>query len=307
MDAALGLYAAAGGQASRFRKDFHLPRRARGFYGRRVEKEQGNSHDETGAASGRGGSDDDAGGAPAVLVDVVLPCLNERSALPRVLAALLPGYRAIVVDNGSTDGSGTLAASLGAAVVHEPRRGFGAAAHAGLVAATAEFVAFCDCDGSLDPARLAPMLELVRTGRADLVLGARRPAPGAWPIHARVANIVLSRWLRRMTGVPVTDLGPLRLARRSALLGLDLTDRRSGFPLEMFLKAHRDGWRLAEVPVAYAPRLGKSKVTGTVRGTLTALKDMRAQLAAASRWAPRTNPAWPTAGGPPAGARATRP
>ncbi len=272
-----------------------------------MEKEQSTSHDGTGAASGPGASDDDAGGTPAVLVDVVLPCLNELSALPQVLGALPPGYRAIVVDNGSTDGSGTLAASLGAAVVHEPRRGFGAAAHAGLVAATAEFVAFCDCDGSLDPAELAPMLELVRTGRADLVLGARRPARGAWPVHARLANIVLSRLLRRRTGIPVTDLGPLRLARRSALLGLDLTDRRSGFPLEMFLKAHRDGWRVAEVPVAYAPRLGKSKVTGTVRGTLTALKDMRAQLAAASRWAPGTGDGGPSAGGPPAAARAARP
>lgn len=272
-----------------------------------MEKKQSSPHDGTGTASAPCTADDDAGGAPAVLVDVVLPCLNELSALPHVLAALPPGYRAIVVDNGCTDGSGKLAASLGAAVVHEPRRGFGAAAHAGLVAATAEFVAFCDCDGSLDPAQLAPMLELVRAGRADLVLGARRPARGAWPVHARLANIVLSRRLRRLTGIPVTDLGPLRLARRTALLGLDLTDRRSGYPLEMFLKAHRDGWRVAEVPVAYAPRLGKSKVTGTMRGTLTALKDMRAQLAAASRWAPATGAGRPTAGGPPAEARGATP
>ncbi|QHK18633.1 glycosyltransferase [Pseudarthrobacter psychrotolerans] len=276
-----------------------------------MEKEQSTSHDGTGAASGLGTSDD-AGGAPAVVVDVVLPCLNERSALPRVLGALLPGYRAIVVDNGSTDGSGTLAASLGAAVVHEPRRGFGAAAHAGLVAATAEFVAFCDCDGSLDPAQLAPMLELVRAGRADLVLGARRPAHGSWPIHARLANIVLSRRLRRLTGIPVTDLGPLRLARRTALLGLDLTDRRSGYPLEMFLKAHHDGWRVAEIPVAYAPRLGKSKVTGTARGTLTALKDMSAQLDAASRWVPGTGAGGRArdrtpADGPPAAPRGATP
>nr|WP_051389376.1 glycosyltransferase family 2 protein [Arthrobacter sp. 35W] len=222
-----------------------------------------------------------------MLVDVVLPCLNERAALPQVLASLPPGYRAIVVDNGSTDGSGPLAAALGAVVVLEPRRGFGAAAHAGLLAATAEYVAFCDCDGSLDPAGLAPMLKLVRSGSADLVLGARRPVRGAWPLHARLANTVLGWRLRRLTGIPVTDLGPLRLARRSALLGLDLTDRRSGYPLEMFLKAHRAGWRVAEIPVAYAPRVGKSKVTGTLRGTLTAVKDMRAQLDAASRWAPK--------------------
>ncbi|WP_427016085.1 glycosyltransferase family 2 protein [Pseudarthrobacter sp. P1] len=271
-----------------------------------MEKKQSGPDDGTGAAGRRGGSDDDAGGAPAVLVDVVLPCLNERWALPQVLGALPRGYRAIVVDNGSTDGSGTLAASLGAAVVLEPRRGFGAAAHAGLLAATAEFVAFCDCDGSLDPAQLAPMLELVRSGRADLVLGARRPARGAWPIHARLANALLSRRLRRLTGFPVTDLGPLRLARRSALLGLELTDRRSGYPLEMFLKAHRDGWRVAEVPVSYAPRLGKSKVTGTVRGTLTAVRDMAAQLDAAKRRPPVPTAGKP-AGGPPAGARGATP
>ncbi|WP_336885438.1 glycosyltransferase family 2 protein [Arthrobacter sp. FW306-2-2C-D06B] len=256
-----------------------------------MEKEQSGSrgpHDGIGTAGIPNGPADDDGGQPAALVDVVLPCLNERSALPTVLGALPSGYRAIVVDNGSTDGSGALATSLGATVVVEPRRGFGAAAHAGLLAATAEFVAFCDCDGSLDPAQLAPMLDLVRTGRADLVLGARRPARGAWPIHARLANMALSRRLRRLTGIPVTDLGPLRLARRSALLGLDLKDRRSGYPLEMFLKAHRDGWRVAEIPVDYAPRMGKSKVTGTLRGTVTALKDMATQLAAASLQTPET-------------------
>ncbi|WP_309484097.1 glycosyltransferase family 2 protein [Pseudarthrobacter sp. NS4] len=276
-----------------------------------MENKQSSSHDGTGAAGGRGGPDKDAGPGFAVLVDVVLPCLNERSALPWVLAALPPGYRAIVVDNGSTDGSGMLAARLGATVVQEPRRGFGAAAHAGLLAATAEFVAFCDCDGSLDPAQLAPMLTLVRSGRADLVLGTRQTVRGAWPLHARLANIALSRRLRRMTGIPVTDLGPLRLARRTALLGLDLTDRRSGYPLEMFLKAHHNGWRLAEVPVAYAPRLGKSKVTGTVRGTLTAIKDMKSQLDTASRRAQgglSGGPAGdrPPADGPPAG-RGARP
>ncbi|MFF2296047.1 glycosyltransferase family 2 protein [Arthrobacter sp. NPDC058127] len=264
-----------------------------------MEKKQSGargSHDRIGVPSIPNGPEDDGGGSAAALVDVVLPCLNERSALPKVLGALPPGYRAIVVDNGSTDGSGALAESLGATVVDEARRGFGAAAHAGLLVATAEFVAFCDCDGSLDPAQLAPMLELVRTGRADLVLGARRPARGAWPIHARLANMALSRRLRRLTGIPVTDLGPLRLARRSALLGLDLRDRRSGYPLEMFLKAHRDGWRVAEVPVDYSPRLGKSKVTGTLRGTVTALKDMGTQLAAASQRTQATKGGGPAAG-----------
>ncbi|WP_125613970.1 glycosyltransferase family 2 protein [Specibacter cremeus] len=236
-------------------------------------------------------------GGTAPLVDVVLPCLDEAGALPRVLAALPAGFRAIVVDNGSTDGSGELAAQLGAVVVREPRRGFGAAAHAGLLAATADYVAFCDCDGSLDPAGLVPMLALVESGRADLVLGARKPRRGAWPAHARVANAWLAWRLRRMTGVPLTDLGPLRLARRGALLSLDLRDRRSGYPLEMFLAAHRAGWRVTEIPVPYLPRTGRSKVTGTVRGTLTAVKDMSAQLAAArSRTPAGSPPAAPGAG-----------
>lgn len=224
---------------------------------------------------------DDSVARPVARVDVVLPCLDEAGALPWVVAALPAGYRAIVVDNGSTDGSAGVARRLGATVVHEPRRGFGAAAHAGLLAATAEYVAFCDCDGSLDPAALAPMLELVASESADLVLGARKPTRGSWPAPARAANAWLAWRLREMTGVAVTDLGPLRLARREALLSLGLEDRRSGYPLEMFLAAHRAKLRIVEVPVDYLPRVGRSKVTGTVRGTLTAIRDMSAQLAAA--------------------------
>lgn len=216
-----------------------------------------------------------------IQVDVVLPCLNERGALPWVLSRLPEGYRAVVVDNGSSDGSSELAASLGALVVKEPRRGFGAAAHAGLLASTAPYVAFCDCDGSLDPAELPAMLTLIQAGDTDLVLGSRQPQRGSWPIHARLANFVLAWRLRRLTGHHVTDLGPLRIARREKLLSLDLQDRRSGYPLEMFLKASHRLWRILEVPVGYAPRTGKSKVTGTIRGTLTAIKDMSLQLKAA--------------------------
>ncbi|XAS69982.1 glycosyltransferase family 2 protein [Micrococcaceae bacterium Sec5.1] len=211
-------------------------------------------------------------------VDVVLPCLNEVGALPWVLSRLPEGYRAIVVDNGSTDGSAETAARLGAEVVTEPRRGFGAAAHAGLLAATADFVAFCDCDGSLDPAQLPRLLAPILEGKADLVLGSRRPERGSWPLHARLANKALAWRLRRLTGHRVTDLGPLRIARRSSLLSLGLEDRRSGYPLEMFLKASLRGWRIVEVPVGYFPRTGKSKVTGTLKGTLSAVKDMSVQL-----------------------------
>ena len=172
--------------------------------------------------------------------------------------------------------------SLGAIVVREDRRGFGAAAHAGLLAATAEFVAFCDCDGSLDPAQLPALLAPVMDGSADLVLGSRQPQRGSWPLHARIANLVLAWRIRRLTGEQVTDLGPMRAARREGLLSLGLEDRRSGYPLEMFLKASRHGWRIMEIPVPYAPRTGKSKVTGTVRGTMTAVRDMSAQLKAAA-------------------------
>ncbi len=216
------------------------------------------------------------------MVDVVLPCLNESGALPWVLSRLPEGYRAIVVDNGSTDGSPGIATSLGALVVHEGRRGFGAAAHAGLLAATADVVAFCDCDGSLDPARLPALVERVTNGTADLVLGSRQPQRGSWPVHARIANIVLAWRLRSLTGEPVTDLGPMRAARRTDLLALGLEDRRSGYPLEMFLKAHLRRWKIVEMPVPYAPRTGKSKVTGTLRGTITAVRDMSAQLKSAA-------------------------
>ncbi|MFJ7903714.1 glycosyltransferase family 2 protein [Streptomyces sp. NPDC096198] len=212
-------------------------------------------------------------------VDVVLPCLDEAGALPWVLDRIPPGWRAIVVDNGSTDGSAELARSLGARVVHEPRRGFGAACHAGLAAATAEVVCFCDCDGSLDPALLPSVAGPVLDGTADLVLGRRRPtALGAWPLHARLANLELARRIRRRSGLRLHDLGPMRAARRRDLLALDLTDRRSGYPLQMVVRAADRGWRIRETDVPYRPRTGRSKVTGTWRGTWQAVRDMSAVL-----------------------------
>jgi glycosyltransferase involved in cell wall biosynthesis len=207
--------------------------------------------------------------------DVILPVLDEREALPRVLGRMPPGYAPIVVDNGSTDGSGALAERLGARVVREDVRGFGAACHTGLVAATADVVCFMDCDGSLDPAELPAVAEPVARGAADLVLGARR---GAWPRHARLANRVLAAALRRRTGVRLTDLGPMRAARREALLALGIQDRRFGWPLEMVLRAAFAGWTVREVAVGYHPRVGRSKVTGTVRGTARAVRDMASVL-----------------------------
>lgn len=213
-------------------------------------------------------------------VDVVLPCLNEAEALPWVLARIPSGWRALVVDNGSTDGSAELARGLGATVVREARRGFGAACHAGLMAATADIVCFCDCDASLDPSLLVPFVREVRDGGADLVLGRRRPQGlGAWPAHARVGNLVLARMLRRRTGLLLHDLGPLRAARREELLALGLTDRRSGYPLQMVVRAADAGRRVTEHDVPYLPRAGASKVTGTWRGTWQAVRDMRRVLA----------------------------
>jgi glycosyltransferase involved in cell wall biosynthesis len=212
------------------------------------------------------------------VVDVVLPVLDEAAALPWVLGRMPGGYEPIVVDNGSTDGSAELARRLGAQVVDEPRRGFGAACHAGLLSARREVVCFMDCDGSLDPAELPGVADPVLAGGRDLVLGARRPEPGAWPLHARLANRALALELRRRTGLPLTDLGPMRAARRAGLLGLDLRDRRFGWPLEMVLRAERAGWSIDEVEVAYRVRSGRSKVTGTVRGTARAVRDMAAAL-----------------------------
>ncbi|QEV02912.1 DUF2064 domain-containing protein [Streptomyces viridifaciens] len=218
---------------------------------------------------------------PPLVADVVLPCLDEAEALPWVLARVPAGWRAIVVDNGSRDGSAELARCLGATVVEESRRGFGAACHAGLLAATAELVCFMDCDGSLDPAQLPRVAAPVAAGSADLVLGRRHPAgAGAWPAHARLANALLARRLRARTGAPLHDLGPMRAAHRERLLALGLGDRRSGYPLEMVLAASAAGMRIAETAVDYLPRTGRSKVTGTLRGTRQAVRDMRAVLAA---------------------------
>src|SRR4051794_4015122 len=189
------------------------------------------------------------------------------------------GYDPIVVDNGSTDGSGELAAQLGARVVHEARPGFGAACFAGLTASRSELVCFMDCDASLDPRDLPRVAAPVLAGEADLVLGARRPTTrGAWPAHARAANALLAFELRRRTGTALRDLGPMRAARREALLALGIEDRRFGWPLEMVLRAAAAGWSIAEREVAYHPRQGRSKVTGTVRGTLRTVRDMSAAL-----------------------------
>ncbi len=214
--------------------------------------------------------------------DVVIPVLDEALALAALLAATPDGYHCVVVDNGSTDGSGTIARDMGAQVVDEPRRGFGWACWAGLQAAAHPdgVVCFMDGDGSFDPTELPVVAGPVLGGHADLVLGRRKASPRAWPLHARLANRALTMLLRRRAGVALSDLGPMRAARRQPLVDLTLQDRRSGWPLEMVLRAAGDGWRIHEVDVSYHPRVGRSKVTGTLRGTLRAVQDMGGLLMA---------------------------
>ena len=213
------------------------------------------------------------------MIDVVLPVLDEAEALPWVLGRIPDGYRAIVADNGSTDGSARIALARGAVVVAEPRRGFGAACRAGLLAATSDVVCFMDADGSLDPRELPRVADPVAAHAADLVLGARNADRGAWPPHARAANRLLALELRRRSGVRLTDLGPMRAARRAGLLRLDLRDRGFGYPLEMVLRAAQEDWRIEQRSVRYRARGGgRSKVTGTLRGTARAVRDMAAVL-----------------------------
>ncbi|GAA1226803.1 glycosyltransferase family 2 protein [Prauserella halophila] len=221
-----------------------------------------------------GGGEHVRGRAAGPTVDVILPCLNEAAALPEVLARVPAGYRALVVDNGSTDGSADVARRGGAVVVAEPRPGYGAAVHTGLLAASADVVCVMDADGSLDAARLPELVSDAAPGR--LVVGARRPVTAAaWPWHARAGNRVIATVLRRR-GVPVTDLGPIRIAHRTSLLELDVRDRAFGYPLEVLLRAAEAGWTVVERPVEYYERAAgtRSKVTGSVRGTWRAVRDM---------------------------------
>jgi glycosyltransferase involved in cell wall biosynthesis len=206
-------------------------------------------------------------------VTVVLPCLNEAASLPGVLAAMPTGYQALVVDNNSTDGTAEVARRHGAEVVAEQRPGYGSAVHAGVVAATTPIVAVIDADGSLD-ARELPALVAELDG-ADMAIGRRRAVKGLrWPWHARLGTAAVCWRLRTRYGLPVHDIAPMRVARREELLALGVTDRRSGYPLELLVRAAQAGWRVVERDVAYGPRTGgKSKVSGSMRGSFIAALD----------------------------------
>lgn len=207
--------------------------------------------------------------------DVVIPCRDEAAALPAVLAAVPAGFRAIVVDNGSTDGTAEVARRLSATVIEEPRPGYGAAVHAGVLAATATFVAVVDGDDSMDLGELPKLLDAARAG-ATMAVGRRRPVErGAWPWHARTGTTLLATWLRRSSGFAVHDLAPMRVCRRDDLLALDIRDRRFGYPLELMVKAARAGWTVQELDISYRRRATgtRSKVSGSLRGTGQVARD----------------------------------
>jgi glycosyltransferase involved in cell wall biosynthesis len=200
--------------------------------------------------------------------------LNEAESLPGVLALVPAGYQALVVDNNSTDGTAEVARRCGATVVEEPQPGYGAAVHAGIVAASTPIVAVLDGDGSMDPRELPKLVDDLDHG-VDMAVGRRRPRPGvSWPWHARLGNQVVCWRLRRRHGIPVHDIAPMRVAHRDAFVGLGVADRRSGYPLELLVRAAAAGWVIAEHDIAYGPRTGgKSKVSGSVRGSFFAIVD----------------------------------
>jgi glycosyltransferase involved in cell wall biosynthesis len=208
--------------------------------------------------------------------DLILPCKDEAPALIALLPLVPAGLAVTVVDNGSTDDTAAVARRLGAQVVQESRAGYGAAVHAGLESATREYVAFMDGDGSFDPQELIGLLDDVRSGRADLAVGRRRPvARGVWPWHARAGNGLIVWWMRRRAGLQVHDIAPMRVCRRAALIDLGVQDRRFGYPVELLHRATAAGWRITERDIAYLPRAAgtRSKVSGSVRGTLRTARD----------------------------------
>ena len=205
---------------------------------------------------------------------LILPALNEAAMVgdlirrtPRNLIA-----EVIVVDNGSTDTTAVVAREAGARVVSEETRGYGAACFAGVTALPpdTDVAVFLDADGSQRPEEIPLVLNPILAGRADLVFGARRLA-GRHPRHAAAGTRLVARYLAWRWRVPITDFGPLRAIRADLLRRLDMRDRAFGWPVEMVVKTAANGARILEVPVSHAPRqAGRSKVSGTLRGTLRA-------------------------------------
>jgi glycosyltransferase involved in cell wall biosynthesis len=208
---------------------------------------------------------------------VIIPALNEAGCIGDLVAAVLaqPVSGVIVVDNGSTDGTAAMAEQAGARVVREPRRGYGYACLAGTLAAReAKTLVFLDGDYSFEPAELSRLMAPLQAGQADLVLGSRalgRVEPGSMPPQQRFGNWLAARLLRPLYGLALTDLGPYRAVRRELVVALDMREMTYGWPTEMIVKAARRGARIVEVPVSYrSRRAGRSKVSGTLRGTILA-------------------------------------
>jgi glycosyltransferase involved in cell wall biosynthesis len=207
-------------------------------------------------------------------VSLIIPALNEAAVIGEVVAAVPPGLVAevIVVDNDSTDGTGAVAGRAGARVVHEPRRGYGAACAAGVraLAADAEVAAFLDGDGSQDPRELPRVLSPLAATAADLVLGARRLG-AHHPLHASLGSALVARLVALRYRIRLTDIGPFRAIRVGLLHRLGMRDLAFGWPVEMVVRAAALGARIVEVEVSQGPRRGgRSKVSGTLTGSVRA-------------------------------------
>jgi glycosyltransferase involved in cell wall biosynthesis len=209
-------------------------------------------------------------------VSVVIPTYNEAGSIARVLDDI-PAFlvtEVLVVDAGSTDGTREIAAGRGARVIVEPRRGYGRACLTGLAAANApDVVVFLDGDYSDRPRELSRLLDPIRDGIADIVLGSRLSgglAPGAMPRHAVFGNRLAASLIRWLYGVALTDLGPFRAARSEVLRALDLREMTYGWAVELVTRGAMHGYRVVEVPVSYHPRIGVSKISGTWRGSIGA-------------------------------------
>jgi glycosyltransferase involved in cell wall biosynthesis len=212
---------------------------------------------------------------------ILIPALNEQESLPLVLRALptRDGLEVVVCDNGSSDDTPELARAWGATVVHEPQRGYGRACLRAMEelhrrgASDSDLVCFLDADFSDDPSQLDEILAPLERDEADLVIGSRvlgEREAGALLPQARWGNWLATRMIRSITGVRFTDLGPFRALRWGGLRSLNMQDEAFGWTVEMQLRAAASGLRCAEVPVRYRCRIGKSKITGTVRGTFLA-------------------------------------
>jgi glycosyltransferase involved in cell wall biosynthesis len=208
-----------------------------------------------------------------VRVSVIIPTHNEAQAIARVLADLPSDLttEVIVVDSNSNDGTPGIAAKMGARVVQEPRRGYGQACLTGLAAANSpDVVVFLDGDYSDRPSELPILLAPIIEGRADIVLGSRLRSVGAMPWHQALGNRLAASLIRLLYGVEISDLGPFRAARAEVLRALVLEETTYGWAVEMILKGALAGFRVVEVPVSYHPRIGKSKISGTLKGTVGA-------------------------------------